>query len=293
MVFIKGADMKIISEIKKLRKEITSARREDKKTGFVPTMGAIHKGHLSLIKAAVESCDFVIVSIFVNPTQFGEGEDFQQYPRELNSDAEICEKEGVDLIFAPSTEQMYPRKQLTWVNVESLSEGLCGASRPGHFRGVCTVCTKLFNIVQPDVAFFGQKDAQQAVVIKRMVADLNIPLKIEVCPVVRDEDGLATSSRNKYLSDEQRKDALLIYKSLCECRKLYEQGVKDTNRLRGKIEEVLGTSRAVEIDYITLVDAETLEQVSKVSGRNVLAAVAAKVGDTCLIDNIILESGQK
>lgn len=276
--------MKVINEIENIRKEVASARGENKKIGFVPTMGALHKGHLSLIKTAVETCDFVVVSIFVNPTQFGEGEDYRQYPGTLDSDAEICEKEGVDLVFAPSVKQMYPRRQLTWVNVESLTEGLCGASRPGHFRGVCTVCTKLFDIVHPDIAFFGQKDAQQAVVIKRMVADLNIPMKIEICPVVRDEDGLATSSRNKYLTDEQRKEALLIYQALCECRKLYEQGTTDTAKLRDRIKEVLSKGEALETDYIALVDAESLEQVSGVSGRNVLVAVAAEVGDTRLID---------
>jgi pantoate--beta-alanine ligase len=283
--------VEIISEIKQVREKSASVKSDNKKIGFVPTMGAIHKGHISLIKAAVSECDFVVVSIFVNPTQFGEGEDFNQYPRDLQSDTDICEKEGVDLVFAPKTSRMYPRRQLTWVDVESLTDKLCGACRPGHFRGVCTVCTKLFNIIQPDVAFFGQKDAQQAVVIKRMVADLNIPLEIRTCPIVRDEDGLATSSRNKYLTSEQRNDALLLYKSLCECRKMFEQGVKDPSRLKGKIEEILNSGNSVEIDYISLVDAETLEHITTVNGRTILVAVAAKVGETRLIDNIILESG--
>lgn len=284
--------MEIISEIEQIRKKLDSVRSGNK-IGFVPTMGAIHRGHTALIKTAVSECDFVVVSIFVNPTQFGEGEDFDQYPRDLQSDAHICEKEGVDLIFAPKTSQMYPHRQLTWVDVESLTQKLCGASRPGHFRGVCTVCTKLFNIIQPDIAFFGQKDAQQAVVIKRMVADLNIPLHIRTCPIVRDDDGLATSSRNKYLTAGQRKEALLIYKSLCECRKMFEQGVKDASQLERKIEEILSAGDTLEIDYIELVDAETLEHISEASSKDVLVAVAAKVGETRLIDNIILESGSE
>jgi pantoate--beta-alanine ligase len=282
--------MEIVNKIIEIRKKTNSARADKKTIGLVPTMGALHEGHISLIKTAVKTCDFVVVSIFVNPTQFGEGEDFNEYPRDLQSDSEICEKEGVELIFAPTADDMYPQKQLSWITVEQLTKNLCGASRSGHFRGVCTICTKLFNIIQPDIAFFGQKDFQQAVVIKRMVADLNMPLEIQVCPTVRESNGLAVSSRNQYLSPEQMQNALLIYESLCECKKLYEQGVTDTAKLRSKIEEVLKTADDIEIDYINLVDTENLEHIRTAGSTDTLAAVAVKIGSTRLIDNIILES---
>ncbi len=210
--------LEVAKTIKSIRSLVKTARTEGKKIGLVPTMGALHIGHISLIEAAVKKCDFVVVSIFVNPTQFVAGEDFGKYPRPLDADLEICTKAGVDVVFAPSTEQMYNSENLTSVNVEKLTEPLCGQFRPGFFRGVTTVCAKLFNIVAPDIAFFGQKDAQQAIVIKRMVADLNMPLKIVVCPTVRRPDGLAVSSRNQYLTEQQKKDTTLIYKSLQKCR---------------------------------------------------------------------------
>ena len=199
--------MEVAKTIESVRNLVKAARSRKKKIGLVPTMGALHIGHISLVEAAVKDYDFVVVSIFVNPTQFGPGEDFEKYPRPLEADLEICKKTGVDVVFNPAPEQMYPQKNLTWVTVEKLTEPLCGMSRPGHFRGVTTVCTKLFNIVEPDVAYFGQKDAQQAIVIKRMVADLNMPLKIIVCPTVREQSGLAVSSRNQYLSEQQKYDA--------------------------------------------------------------------------------------
>ena len=191
-------------------------------------MGALHAGHISLIEAAKRKCDFVVVSIFVNPTQFGPGEDFQKYPRPLKTDLQLCRKAGVDLVFAPTAKEMYSSENLTWVDVEKLTEPLCGRFRPGHFRGVATVCAKLFNIVLPDIAFFGQKDAQQAIVIKRMVADLNMPLKIVICPTIREKSGLALSSRNQYLTDQQKQDAAAIYKSLQKCRQLIKSGVRNS-----------------------------------------------------------------
>ncbi|MBA7690668.1 Pantothenate synthetase [subsurface metagenome] len=206
--------MEVAETIESIRSVVKTVRSGGKIIGLVPTMGALHIGHISLIEAAVDKCDFVVVSIFVNPTQFVPGEDLEKYPRPLEADLEICRKAGVDAVFAPTPGQIYPGENLTWVNVEKLTEPLCGQFRPGHFRGVVTVCAKLFNIVAPDIAFFGQKDAQQAIVIKRMVADLNMPLEIVICPTVRRPDGLAVSSRNKYLTEEQKKDATYVYKSL-------------------------------------------------------------------------------
>jgi len=196
--------MEVVRTIESVRDLVKTARSRGKKIGLVPTMGALHIGHISLIKAAVKGCDFVVVSIFVNPTQFSPGEDFERYPRPIDADMEICKEAGVDVVFTPTTEQMYQKENLTWVNVEKLTEQLCGRCRPGYFRGVTTVCAKLFNIVGSDFAYFGQKDAQQAIVIKRMVADLNMPLEIVVCPTVRERDGLAVSSRNQYLTEQQR-----------------------------------------------------------------------------------------
>ena len=229
--------MEIVKTTESVRVLVKAARSEGKKVGIVPTMGALHVGHISLIEAAVKECDFVVVSIFVNPTQFGEGEDFEKYPRPLEADLDICRKGGVDVVFLPTSEQMYPTENITWVNVEKLTDTLCGESRPGHFRGVTTVCAKLFNIVGPDAAFFGQKDAQQTVVIKRMVADLNIPVEIVVCPTVREGEGLAVSSRNKYLTEEQKKDAALIYKSLQKCREMIEAGTTDTGQITAEMRE--------------------------------------------------------
>jgi len=223
--------MEVARTIKSLRKLVDKARGQGKKIGFVPTMGALHIGHVSLIKTAAEQTDFVVVSIFVNPTQFGPGEDFEKYPRPIDADLAICQKEQVSVVFVPAAEEMYPDENLSWVNVEKLTESLCGRSRPGHFRGVTTVCMKLFNIVQPDIAFFGQKDAQQAIVIKRMVADLNMPLEIAVCPTVREPSGLAVSSRNKYLTDKQKKHAAALYAALKNCEKMIHNGITDSKAL--------------------------------------------------------------
>ncbi len=280
--------MEIVSTIAQVRELVREARQGGKKIGFVPTMGALHKGHASLIEAARGECEFVVVSIFVNPTQFGAGEDFEKYPQTLDADSEICEKLGVSLIFSPSAKEMYPSEQLAWVEVEKLTEGLCGACRPGHFKGVATVCAKLFNIVRPDKAYFGQKDAQQAAVIKRMVADLNMPLEIVVCPTVREADGLAMSSRNRYLSDKERKDAACLYKSLEKCREMIEGGERKTERILSEMRKVLGLARGIKVEYVSIVDADTLEGVGGVGGR-ILAAVAVRIGSTRLIDNIIVD----
>jgi len=274
--------------IELVRSLVKAARSKGKKIGFVPTMGALHIGHISLINAAVEKCEFVVVSIFVNPTQFGPSEDFEKYPRPLDADLEICRKAGVDVVFAPTTDQMYPTENLTWVNVEKLTEVLCGRSRPTHFRGVTTVCTKLFNIVGPDIAFFGQKDAQQAVVIKRMVADLNMPLEIVVCPTVRQPNGLAVSSRNKYLNEQQKEDATLIYKSLQKCCELIGAGITEAEPIITQMRKILSQAPSIKIEYISIVDAETLETIDRVN-RHILAAVAVRIGSSRLIDNILVD----
>jgi pantoate--beta-alanine ligase len=281
--------MKVAKTIQEMRNMVRAARNEGRKTGLVPTMGALHIGHISLIEAAAKDCDFVVVSIFVNPTQFGPGEDFEKYPRPLQADLEICRKAQVDVVFAPEPEQMYPTENLTWVTVEKLTGSLCGRSRPGHFRGVTTVCTKLFNVVTPDFAYFGQKDAQQAIVIKRMVADLNMPLEIIICPTVREANGLAVSSRNQYLSAQQRKDAANIYKSLQTCRKSIEAGTTETHKIIAEMQKILQQIPSAQIEYISIVDAETLESVDKIAGK-VLAAVAVKVGPARLIDNILVDA---
>jgi len=283
--------MKVAKTIESIRRLVKAARRAGKKIGFVPTMGALHIGHISLIEAAKKDCNFVVVSIFVNPTQFGPGEDFAKYPRPIKADLKICRKAGVDVVFAPTPREMYPAENLICVDVEKLSEPLCGKFRPGHFRGVATVCAKLFNIVAPDFAFFGQKDAQQAIVIKKMVADLNMSLKIVVCPTVREKTGLAMSSRNQYLTPQQKKDAALIYKSLQKCRHTIKQGVRDTRKIKTEMHRILRQIPSAEIQYVSIVDAETLQNIDKVAGK-VLAAVAVKIGPTRLIDNILIEAGQ-
>ena len=284
------SDMEIAETIESIRNLVRAGRSGGKRIGLVPTMGALHVGHISLIEAALKNCDFVVVSIFVNPAQFGPGEDFEKYPRPLEADLEVCRKAGVDVVFAPTPEQMYPGKNLTWVNVERLTEPLCGRSRPGHFRGVTTVCAKLFNIVAPDAAFFGQKDAQQAIVIKRMVADLNMPLEIVICPTVRQPDGLAISSRNQYLTEPQRKDATNIYKSLQRCREMIDAGVTQTQKIISEMRKILQEIPSAEIEYISIVDAETLQSIDQIAGK-ALAAVAVKIGSSRLIDNILVDAG--
>ena len=280
--------MEVINTIEKVRVIIAGAKSAGKSVGFVPTMGALHEGHFSLIRAARQQCGFVVVSIFVNPTQFGPGEDIDKYPRPFDADIKACRDLGVDVVFAPTDQQMYPQKNLTWVNVEKLSEPLCGRSRPGHFRGVAVVCAKLFNIVQPDIAFFGQKDAQQAIIAQRMVADLNMPLKIVVCPTIREIDGLAMSSRNRYLTARQRKDAVLLYAALQKAGVFIAAGQRKSSELISEMEKILKISRQIKIEYISIVDARTLNELDEVKGK-VLIALAVKIGQARLIDNIVVD----
>jgi len=283
--------MEVVETIESVRKMVAEARRQKKSIGLVPTMGALHAGHISLIESAVKETGFVVVTIFVNPTQFAPGEDFQQYPRPLEVDVNICRNSGANLVFVPTAEHLYGRENLTWVNVDKLTLPLCGKTRPGHFRGVTTVCAKLFNIVLPDVAFFGQKDAQQAVVIKRMVKDLNFPLKIVVCPTVRERSGLAVSSRNRYLTDRQKIDAELIYKSLEKARQLIKEGIDNPVEIIAEMTHVLRQSPEIQIEYIAIVDATTLQPLDVVN-KKALIALAAKLGSARLIDNIIVDAAK-
>jgi pantoate--beta-alanine ligase len=279
--------MKICTTIEDTRAASRAARRDGKRVGFVPTMGALHEGHLSLVRAAAARSDIVVVSIFVNPTQFGPGEDFTKYPRTFERDGEQLQQAGVDLIFAPSPEEMYPPGATAWVNVEGVSERLDGRSRPGHFRGVTTVVSKLFHIVEPDFAFFGQKDAAQVAVIRRLVHDLNFPVQIVVCPIVRELDGLALSSRNIYLNPEERKSALALSRSMSAIQARFESGERDARRLVATGKEAINEESLVRLDYLEIVDPDTLEPVAEIT-RPALAAVAAFVGSTRLIDNVLL-----
>jgi pantoate--beta-alanine ligase len=280
--------LKICTAIHEMRDASRAVRRAGKRLGFVPTMGALHEGHLSLVRAACAASDVVAASIFVNPTQFGVKEDLAKYPRSFESDCEMLEREGVALLFAPAVEEMYPGGAATWVTVEGLSSKLDGRSRPGHFRGVTTVVAKLFHIVEPDAAFFGQKDAAQVAIIRRMVRDLNLAVKIVVCPIVREADGLAMSSRNAYLDPEQRKRALVLHRALIAVQGLAEAGERDTSKLLAAGREAVARESAVRLDYLEIVNPDTLDPVEHVSGR-VLVAVAAYVGSTRLIDNVLLD----
>jgi len=256
--------------------------------GFVPTMGALHEGHRSLIRRARAENDAVVVSIFINPTQFGPGEDLQKYPRTFEEDLKSCEEAGVDAVFAPTHEEIYPEGYDTYLTQEKLTRVMCGASRPGHFRGVLTVCCKLFNIVGPDVAYFGQKDYQQTVVIKRMVADLRMPLRIEVCPTIREDDGLAMSSRNRYLSASQRADALCLSRSLDLAAEMAARGVTDAGKIIDAMKALIGKAESATIDYVVIADPDTLAPLEKIETRS-LAALAVRIGDTRLIDNAIIK----
>lgn len=279
--------MVILTTIDKIREFIKDARTKGKSIGLVPTMGYFHEGHLSLMSRARQDNDVVVVSLFVNPTQFGPGEDFQRYPRDLDRDARMAEEIGVDLLFCPSGEEMYPENYQTYVNVEKLSQGLCGTSRPGHFRGVATVVLKLFNIVQPNRAYFGQKDYQQLKVIEQMVKDLNVPVEIIGMPIVRERDGVAMSSRNTYLSSEERRAARVLSKSLKYAQELLDSGVNDANELSRKIEEFISKEPLAAIDYVAVVDSDTLEYLRIVEDK-ALVALATRIGTTRLIDNAII-----
>ena len=279
--------MKILSTITETRVACRLARANGQRLGLVPTMGALHEGHLSLVRAAKTQSDIVAVSLFVNPTQFGPTEDLAKYPRPFERDRELLEKEGVAILFAPSAEEMYPKGEATWVVVEGLSERLDGRSRPGHFRGVTTVVSKLFHIIEPDVAFFGQKDAAQAAIIRRMVRDLNFPVEIVICPIVREPDGLAMSSRNDYLNPVERKQALALHRSLSRAEDEFRGGERSAARLIAAATKILGQEPQIRLDYFEIVDPDTLDCVEQIE-RPALVAVAAYVGSTRLIDNRIL-----
>jgi pantoate--beta-alanine ligase len=280
--------MLLLKTIAETRDACERIRAAGKTVGLVPTMGALHQGHLSLVRAAQASCDAVAVSIFVNPTQFGPKEDFAGYPRSLEQDCRILEGAGVDLVFAPSVAEMYPPGASTFVDVAGPSERLDGASRPGHFRGVATVVAKLLHIFGPQRAFFGQKDAAQVAVLRKMVRDLQFPVQLEACPTVREPDGLALSSRNSYLNDEQRRQALVLYRALLTVRQEVEGGERDAGKLIAGALRVLAEEPAVRVDYFSIVDPETLEDVPEVRPGAALVAVAALVGATRLIDNLPL-----
>jgi pantoate--beta-alanine ligase len=266
-----------------------SARAGRLAVGLVPTMGALHGGHLSLLKIARQHCDRVVASVFVNPAQFGPSEDFDKYPRRLEDDSRMAEGAGCDCIFAPPAEDMYPPNYNTYVSVENITSGLCGASRPAHFRGVATVVLKLFNIVSPDIAVFGAKDAQQVIVIKRMAEDLNLPIKIITAPIIRDADGLAMSSRNAYLSNNERSDAVLIYKSLMEAKKLYDDGIIDSQQIKDSVISILNNSRLIKPEYIEIVDTTFVKPLDIID-KTALIAIACRMAEsgTRLIDNIVL-----
>lgn len=263
-------------------------RDQDQTIGLVPTMGALHDGHLSLIREARRMCDVVVVSVFVNPTQFALGEDFQRYPRDLTKDAAILTDYNVDYIFAPSIEEIYPKDYATYVTVGGISEQLEGASRPGHFRGVATVVTILLNIVRPDFAFFGQKDAQQTIIVKRLVRDLAFDTEIVILPTVREESGLALSSRNAYLNEKEKRAATVLHHALERARETYKAGERSGSRLSETVRATIAAEPLARLDYVSVTDADTLEQLEKLDDRTVLIALAVYLGKTRLIDNIVL-----
>lgn len=280
--------MEITGKISEVREQVKEWRRQGLSVGLVPTMGYLHEGHKSLITRAVAENDRVVVSVFVNPMQFGPTEDLESYPRDMDRDAALCEEAGASLIFHPEPSEMYHEDFSSFVDMNTLTGGLCGKTRPIHFRGVCTVVSKLFNIVVPDRAYFGQKDAQQLAVIRHMVSDLNFGIEIVGCPIIREEDGLAKSSRNTYLNEEERKAALILNKALTEGRKLVESGEKDADAVRRVITDKINTEPLAKIDYVEVVDWNTLEKVEKIDGP-ILTAIAVYIGKTRLIDNFIVE----
>ena len=279
--------MKIIKSIEELRNIIKDWKKEGFTIGLVPTMGYLHDGHKSLIDRAVAENDKVVVSDFVNPTQFGENEDLSSYPRDIQRDAALCENAGVDVIFHPEPEEMYFPDKCTFVDMDRLTKGLCGKTRPIHFSGVCTVVSKLFNIVTPDRAYFGQKDAQQLAVIRRMVRDLNFDITIVGCPIVREADGLALSSRNTYLAKDERQAALILSKSLKLGKEMIEKGEKNADRIKEAIIQNINTEPLAKIDYVEIVDGENLESVEEITD-GCLVAMAVYIGKTRLIDNFIV-----
>ena len=278
--------MKVINSISEMKQWSDAQRAKGLRIGFVPTMGFLHEGHLSLMRIAKEKSDVLVVSIFVNPTQFAPGEDFDRYPRDFKRDEALCQKEDVSVIFYPSAEEMYPENHRTYVITDQLSQVLCGKSRPEHFKGVTTIVCKLFNIVKPHVAVFGQKDAQQAIILKRMVADLNMDVEMIIAPIVREADGLALSSRNKYLSGKERQEAPVLFKSL-ETAESELNSVKDHSNIKNKMKKLIEENSTGKIDYIEIVDGETLAEPTKQSHK-ILVALAVYFGQTRLIDNILI-----
>lgn len=278
----------IANTITDVRQEVHKARQLGRTVGLVPTMGALHAGHISLIRAARNETGFVVVSIFVNPTQFGPNEDFQRYPRPFETDLKACAQESVDLIFAPELKEIYPPGFRTFVEVTQLQDGLCGRSRPGHFRGVATVVLKLFNIVQPDIAYFGQKDGQQARIVQQLVKDVNLPLEVRVCPIVREADGLALSSRNQYLNAEQRRQATALNRALGKVRQAVESGERDVGRLKQLLVQEIAACPGAVLDYAELVDAADIQPLGRIQGET-LVALAVRFGGTRLIDNILVK----
>lgn len=280
--------MQMVTAIQDVRTQIKEWKRQGLNIGFVPTMGYLHEGHASLMKCAKEQCDKVVVSIFVNPMQFGANEDLDSYPRDLEADANLCGAIGVDLIFCPEVEEMYTDGFCSFVDMNGLTKELCGKSRPIHFRGVCTVVNKLFNIVTPDKAFFGQKDAQQLAVIRRMVTDLNMDVEIVGCPIIREEDGLAKSSRNTYLNEEEREAALILSRTIQMGEQLVKDGMRDAGQLIAAMTDNLKKEPLARVDYVDAVSMDTIEKVDKIQGT-VLVAMAVYIGKTRLIDNFIVE----
>ena len=281
--------MIIAKSITQVREETHSLRQAGKTIGLVPTMGALHEGHLSLIRSCRDECDATVVSLFVNPAQFGPSEDLSNYPRTFEADCQLCQNEGVELLFAPLPAEMYPQENLTWIVPEKLGDHLCGQTRPGHFRGVATVVAKLFNIVTPDVAYFGQKDAQQLAIIKRMSNDLNFNLTIRTCPTIRESDGLAMSSRNRYLDSEQRSQAICLYESLQLARNLIAKGQRNSAKIIAAMTENIQKQPLARIDYISITDNELLQPVVEIT-EPALIALVVKIGPARLIDNIIVDS---
>lgn len=279
--------MKVVHTIQEVRDFVKSQRAEGKSIGFVPTMGYLHEGHLSLMKRAKEDNDVVVVSIFVNPMQFGPNEDLDSYPRDLEHDAELCESVGVSLIFHPEPEEMYAPDFTSFVDMDGVTKELCGKSRPIHFRGVCTVVNKLFNIVTPDRAYFGQKDAQQLAVIRRMVRDLNMDIQIVGCPIVREEDGLAKSSRNTYLSAKERKAALVLSRAVRLGEQMAKDGEKEAAKIEAAMRELIEAEPLAKIDYVSIVNAVSIESVETLQGE-ILGAIAVYIGKTRLIDNFMI-----
>jgi len=278
---------RLVRTIGELKKALSEARREGKSIGFFPTMGALHEGHLSIMRAARKETDFLVISIFVNPTQFGPSEDFEEYPRDLQGDLRKAKEVRVDLVFAPSADEMYPEGFATYVVQERLTDRMCGLSRPGFFRGITTVVAKLLNLVGPCVDYFGQKDYQQSVVVTQMARDLNMEVEIRVLPTVREDDGLAMSSRNKYLSPTERQQALCLYEALKEAEALVATGERKSERIIKKMKQTVARAPAAEIDYIVVVDPENLEDIETIKGR-VLVALAVWIGKTRLIDNTLI-----